>query len=98
MDDGAERAALKTLEGAVGRLLRRVRALDERARSNESRREELEDLLRRITSGDETPAGMHRRVQLLERENEELRRRLGEGREAVERLLAKIRFLEQQQG
>jgi predicted nuclease with TOPRIM domain len=91
-----ERAALKALEGAVGRLLDHVRTLSTRAEKADARRAEVEDLLRRITSGDESPAHMHVRLRELEVENEDLRDRLGKGRETVERLLARIRFLEEQ--
>ena len=91
-----ERAALQALEGAVGRLLDRVRTLSVQAEKADTRRAEVEDLLRRITMGDESPAHMHVRLRDLEGENEDLKRRLSGGRETVERLLAKIRFLEEQ--
>lgn len=95
-ENGTERAALQGLETAVGKLLDRVRDLAKRADKAETRRAEVEDLLKRITTGDESPADMHGRLRHLETENEDLRGRLGEGRETVERLLAKIRFLEDQ--
>lgn len=95
-ENGAERAALQALEGAVGKLLDQVRALSTRVEKADARRDEVEDLLRRITAGDENPAQLHGRVRDLENENADLRQRLDEGREGVERLLAKIRFLEDQ--
>jgi predicted nuclease with TOPRIM domain len=91
-----ERAALKALEGAVGRLLKRLAGLTVRAEKAEARQAEVEDLLRRITSGDESPAAMHTRLREIEVEADDLRDRLGQGRETVERLLARIRFLEEQ--
>lgn len=91
-----ERAALQALEGAVGRLLERVQTLTRTADKADQRRAEVEELLRRITTGDESPARMHVRLRELEVENDDLRARLGEGRETVERLLARIRFLEEQ--
>lgn len=96
-ENGNERAALQGLEAAVGKLLERVRDLDKRVDKSEARRLEVEDLLKRITTGDASPAEMHGRLRDLETENEELRRRLNDGRETVESLLAKIRFLEEQQ-
>lgn len=97
VNDGPdERAALKALEGAVGGLLERVSALAKRAERADTRREELEELLRSITTGDESPASMHVRLRELENENVELRDRLGRGRDTVERLVARLRFLEDQ--
>jgi predicted nuclease with TOPRIM domain len=95
-DEVGERAALQSLEGAVGKLLDRLRTVTVRAEKADVRRAEVEDLLRRITTGDESPATMNDRLQTLEVENEDLRARLTRGRETVERLLAKIRFLEEQ--
>ena len=95
-EGAGERTALQALETAVGSLLERVRELSQRSDKADARRSEVEDLLRRITTGDESPAAMHQRLQTLEVENEDLRDRLRRGRETVERLLAKIRFLEEQ--
>ncbi len=91
-----ERAALQSLEAAVGRLLERVQALSRAAEKADDRRAEVEELLRRITTGDESPASMHVRLRALEAENGDLRERLAKGRETAERLLARIRFLEEQ--
>jgi predicted nuclease with TOPRIM domain len=57
---------------------------------------ELERLLKSFEAGDADPAEMQTRLDRLERENRDMRARLDEGRSAVERLLAKIRFLEDQ--
>jgi predicted nuclease with TOPRIM domain len=57
---------------------------------------ELEKLLKRFTKGDADPAGLQERVSSLEAESTELRRRLSEGREGVDRLLSRLRFLEEQ--
>lgn len=91
-----ERQALQALEGAVGRLLERVQTLTESADKADKRRAEVEELLRRITTGDESPARMHVRLRELEVENDDLRDRITRGRETAERLLARIRFLEEQ--
>ena len=94
--DGAERQALARVEGAVTRLLETVDGLRARTTRAEARVAEVETLLRRFTRGDADPASLERRVRELGEENAELRRRLEEGREGVDRLLARIRFIEEQ--
>lgn len=89
-------SALRGLERAVQRALERVEHLEGALESSRGRRDEVEALLSRMADGDENPARMHHRIQKLEAENADLRRRIDEGREGVERLLAKIRFLEEQ--
>ena len=92
----AAEAGLAGLERAVARALDRIGALESGLEAARARRDEVEELLARMADGDENPADMQHRMNVLERENAELRRRLDEGREGVERLLAKIRFLEEQ--
>jgi hypothetical protein len=84
------------LETAVTRALDRIRQLE--AQLLESRRKsgELDTVLGKITAGDLPPSQMLERLRALEGENTELRQRLSAGKERVERLLAKIRFLEEQ--
>ena len=88
--------ALDGLATAVERALERVSQLGGRLRAAERRREELEGLLAKMADGSASPADMLTRLNSLENENADLSRRLDEGREGVERLLAKIRFLEEQ--
>ena len=88
--------ALDGLATAVERSLERVSQLRDRLRAAEHRREELEGLLAKMADGSASPAEMLTRLKSLESENADLSRRLHEGREGVERLLAKIRFLEEQ--
>lgn len=101
-DDGAvsaagdERQALARLEAAVGRALDQVADLQHRATTAEARVQDVEALLRRFSHGEENPARLLERLQLLQEENRELRDRLNRGREGAERLLARIRFLEEQ--
>lgn len=92
---GAERDALQALEGAVGSLLERVRELSEGLSMADAKRGEAEDLLKRVASDGKASPEVHAKVRALEDANVDLRRRLDEGRESVERLLAKIRFLEE---
>ncbi len=75
--------------GEVGRLREEVARLDAQG-------EELEGLLRGVTSGEKSLREMIDRLHILEEENRDLRTRLNQGREGVERLLAKIKFLEEQ--
>ena len=93
---GSERAALKALDGAVGRLLEEVVSLRTRVEAAEGRRVEVEELLKKMTLGEASPAEMAERLKVLEEENSDLRRRVDEGYAGVERLLSQVRFLEGQ--
>lgn len=88
-------AAFAGLEEAVGRAIGRVRELEDELRAAEVRRRELEALLKRFTADDAEPSRMLDHLRRLEAENGEMRSRLEDGRAAVERLLARIRFLEE---
>lgn len=91
-----ERDALVELERAVGRALDELARARARAEAAEARCTELGRLMRRFT-GDEAEAGrLLTRLQRLEEENTELRTRVERGRAGVDRLLAKVRFLENQ--
>ena len=92
-----ERQAFEELEGAVGDMLDRLAWMNERMALAEEKSEELEELLKRFTGNEVDPGEIVSRVRVLEVENADLRSRLERGREGVERLLAKIRFLENQQ-
>lgn len=89
-------AALKRLDRAIDRALAEVGDLRERLRTAERRSVELESLLERFDSGSERPGDYVERVKVLESENLDLRERMEQGREAVQRLLSRIRFLEEQ--
>lgn len=89
-----EELAFDVLERAVTRALAHIEALEERLVATEARSAELGEVVKRFT-GDEAEAGrILTRLHSLEEENGDLRRRLQQGREGVDRLLAKIRFLE----
>ena len=95
--DVAPDKAVQRLEIAVTAALARVELLEgEVVRMNEQGKE-LEGLLKGVTSGKAGPREMIAKLHILEEENRDLRRRLEEGREGVDRLLAQIRFLEEQQ-
>ncbi len=87
---------LRELEGAVERALAELARLRARAGEAERRCADLEELLTRFQVGDENPVAMKERLTRLEAENHDLHERIGRGREAVERLLGRIRFLEDQ--
>lgn len=91
-----ERRPLDELEGAIGDMLDRLAWMHDRMALAEEKSEELEELLKRFTGNEVAPSEIVGRVRVLEAENADLRSRLERGREGVERLLAKIRFLENQ--
>jgi len=90
-------AGFDDLDGSVERALAELIRLRHAARASELRCGELETLLETFRVGDESPADMKQRLVRLEAENRDLHERITRGREAVERLLARIRFLENQQ-
>ena len=92
-----ERAALDALEDAIGDVLDRITWLHERVALSQERSEELEELLRRFTTHEVDPGQIVSRLRHLEEENADLRSRIEQGRAGIDRMLARIRFLEGQQ-
>ena len=96
--DGApaagDSAGMDRLEEAVERALAELDAARDAAREAEERAQRSDKLLRQLVEGQRDPAALAERVAELEAENEDLRDRIGRGREAVDRILASIRFLE----
>jgi hypothetical protein len=92
-----DRQPLDELERAVGDMLDRLAWMNERMSLAEEKSEELEELLRRFTAHEVEPGDMVSRLRTLEAENADLRSRMDQARAGVERLLAKVRFLENQQ-
>lgn len=90
-----ERETLLRVELAVGRAVERIRELESEVRDARRRAGELDRVLVRIAGGELEPTDLVERLRALEEENADLRGRLAAGRERVERLLAKIRFLEE---
>ena len=91
-----ERVALQQLERAVGEALVRMDGLRGRAEQAETKNGELSELLRRFLGDDAEAGRLLTRLQSLEAENADLKARLARGREGVERMLARLRFLEDQ--
>lgn len=94
-DERPDHRALARLDEAVDAVLERLEGMEVRLREAEERSHELESILERFRSGDEDPADVVRRAERLSEENAALRRRLKGGREVVERIRARIRFLEE---
>ena len=94
-DAGPARQALTELEQAVGRVLEEVESLRGRVKESESRTRNVEELLRRFTKGEVDPGNLQERLSELEAMNQGLLDRIDSGREGVERVLARIRFLEE---
>lgn len=91
-----EREALKALEKTAVQAAERLRELRARARDAEARSEEFQELLKRFTADEGEAGRLLTRLRTLETENADLRDRLDKGREGVERMLARVRFLEEQ--
>jgi predicted nuclease with TOPRIM domain len=88
--------AFKALDAAVARLIEELASAKDRAAEAEAESTELQELVRRFT-GDEAEAGrLLTRISNLEGENSDLRTRLERGRQGVDRLLARLKFLEEQ--
>jgi hypothetical protein len=92
-----EKQPFAELERAIGDMLDRIAWMNERMALAEEKSDELEELLRRFTGHEVEPGDMVTRLRKLEEENADLRARMEQGREGVDRLMAKIRFLENQQ-
>jgi predicted RNase H-like nuclease (RuvC/YqgF family) len=95
-DTAADRHGLPALEAAVSRTVEELRELRKRTADAVRRSDELQALLERFQTGSESPELMKSRLEHLEAENRDLRARIEQGREGVERLLARIQFLEDQ--
>lgn len=88
-------AELDRLEEAVDRALAELRAARDASKEAEERAERSDQLMRQLVDGRQDPAALAEQVARLEAENEDLRDRIGRGREAVDGILASIRFLEE---
>lgn len=89
--------ALTELESSVHEVLDGLSRLRREGAEQRRRLDEARELLRRVQHGDVDALELTQRLQKLETENAELRRRIERGREGVERLLARVRFAEEQQ-
>ena len=92
-----ERDAFAALESAVGQALERLDQMSRRVQAAEAKSAELDEVVRRFTGNEQEAGRILSRLRHLEEENADLKGRLAEGRAGVDRLLSKIRFLENQQ-
>ena len=86
------------LESAVRRLIRRSAELRAELRSARERNQELMELLGPVAEGEASPESVLERLRAAEDERQEFAGRLERSREVVERMMARIRFLEDQDG
>ena len=93
--DVAPSKAVERLEKAVTAALARVVLLEGEVVRMYAQGEQLEGLLKGVSAGEGGPREMIAKLNILEEENRDLRRRLEEGREGVARLLSQVKFLEE---
>lgn len=82
------------LPEAVDRAVGAVREARRRAAAAEERAKRSDKLLRQFVGGKRDPVALTGRLSELESENAMLRERMEKGRREVDRVLARIRFLE----
>lgn len=95
-EGSTDREAFQALEQAAGQAMERLRGLHARTVEAEARSAELAELLKRFTADGAEAGRLLTRLSDLEAENADLRRRVDAGREGVDRMLARLRFLEDQ--
>ena len=91
-----EEEALASLEGAVAKAVEQLSRMARRVDAAEAKSNELEEVVKRFTGDVGEASRLLSRLQRLEDENLDRRERIHQGREGIERLLAKVRFLENQ--
>lgn len=84
-----ERLALQELDAAVGGLIEELAA-------TAAKSADLEELVKRFTGDDAEATRLLTRLKEIEAENTDLKARFELGRAGVDRLLARIKFLEEQ--
>lgn len=86
------------LESSVRRLIRQSEELRAEVNAAEARNRELMGLLAPVAEGEEGPESLVDKLRAAEAERQEFRERLAKGRQVAERMMARIRFLEGQDG
>jgi hypothetical protein len=87
---------LDRLEQTVRELLEKHDTLVARAEAADNRVRELELALRNVSAGEIDPMALAERTRELEAENRDLIDRLTRARESVHRILARMRFTEEE--
>ena len=95
-NDGVERQALSRLEDAVLQLIESRADIESRALEAQERIDGLEKQLRQSQEGDRDVTMLRDTLGELKAQNADLRARISKGREGVDRLLSRIRFLDDQ--
>ena len=85
---------IEALEAAVRSLIAEIREARQSEADARTRADRSDELLRQFVDGRQDPGALSRRVEEVETENAELRRRIERGRERIDQILASIRFLE----
>ena len=83
------------LERAARRLMRELEQARGRAHAAERRAHELETALKQVSGGKVDPTDLQRRLDRATAENRELRERLEEARQRVQRVVARLDFVEE---
>lgn len=90
------RVALYGLESAVADALSEIQSLKAQLASSQAKNATAEAVLQKNTGNEGASLDLMEQLGVLQGENDDFRARLKQGGEAVDRLLAKIRFLEEQ--
>jgi hypothetical protein len=93
--DAPDGKAFGRLETAVARLLKEHAAALGRARAAETRLQELEKRVNDARKTGADPIELQETIVLLRERNRDLEKRIELGRAGVDRLLSRIRFLEE---
>ena len=95
-NDGVESQALRRLEAAVLQLIESRADIESRALEAQERIDGLEKLLGQSQAGELDVTLLRDTLGELKAQNADLRARISEGREGVDGLLSRIRFLDDQ--
>ena len=93
--DAPDGKAFGRLETAVARLLKEHAAALGRARAAEARLQELEKRVNEARKSGSDPVQLQETISHLRERNADLEKRIDAGRAGVDRLLSRIRFLEE---
>jgi hypothetical protein len=84
------------LEMSVRRLLEEHEAWQRRAEAAERRLRQVEATMHQVSSGQMDPVSLERRCRELEEINRKLEQRLATARETVTRIMARLKFAEEE--
>jgi seryl-tRNA synthetase len=87
---------LDRLELKIRRLIEAHDAWRRRAEAAEARARELEATVRELSSGRLDPVALADEVRALEERNQALRERVSQAQDAVQRMLARLQFVEEE--